>query len=190
MQNYLTARMFAREYGTFLGGIWTAMFAGAMISVRSGNMLSTLLMLIGGFGCIVCPFLFASRYKNKPFNAENGISFFHAYYFSFIMFFYASMLAAAVTFIYFQWMDHGAFLTSVNTAIEELEKNKDDLPQGMDELIGKEKELIGSLANMNIKPVEQALGIFNQGIFGGLVVSLLTAFVAKREPDMPPLPPQ
>lgn len=190
MQNYMTARMFAREYGTLLGGVWVVMFAGTMMSVRTGGLLPTLLMLCATFGCVILPFVLASRYKNKPFNAENGISFFHAYYFSFIMFFYASLLSAAATFIYFQWMDHGMFLESMNTALAELEKNKGSLPQGMEEIIDKEKELIGSIAGMNIKPVEQALGIFNQGIFGGLVVSLLTALAAKREPETPPLPPQ
>ncbi len=53
MQNYMTARMFAREYGTLLGGAWTAMFAGAIMSVRSGNPLATLLMLLGA-GTLPC----------------------------------------------------------------------------------------------------------------------------------------
>ena len=181
MQNYMTARMFAREYGTLLGGAWTAMFAGA---------LATLLMLAGAFACVALPFYFASRYKNKPFNSENGISYFHALYFSFIMFFYASMIAAAVTFVYFQWLDHGTFIDSVFTAIAELEKNENNLPQGMSEILEKEKVLINEIAGMNIKPIEQALGVFNQCLISGLMVSVFTALFAKREPDStpPPLP--
>ena len=190
MQNYMTARMFAREYGTLLGGAWTAMFAGAMTSIRSGSALATLLMLAGAFACVALPFYFASRYKNKPFNSENGISYFHALYFYFIMFFYASMIAAAVTFVYFQWLDHGTFIDSVFTAIAELEKNENNLPQGMSEILEKEKVLINEIAGMNIKPIEQALGVFNQCLISGLMVSVFTALFAKREPDStpPPLP--
>lgn len=188
MQNYMTARMFAREYGTLLGGAWTMMFAGAMISIRTGNSLATLLMLVAAIACIALPFYFATRYKNKPFNGENGISYFHALYFSFIMFFYASMIAAAVTFIYFQWMDHGAFIDSLYASIAELGKHQDELPQGMTEMLEKEKDLINQIAGMGIKPIEQALGMFNQCLICGLIASVITALFAKREPDSTPPP--
>ena len=184
----MTARMFAREYGTMLGSAWTAMFAGAMTSIRSGSALATLLMLAGAFACVALPFYFASRYKNKPFNGEDGISYFHALYFSFIMFFYASVIAAAVTFVYFQWMDHGAFIDSVYAAIAELEKHQEDMPKGMNEMLEKEKELINQIAGINIKPIEQALGIFNQCLISGLMASVVTALFAKREPDTTPPP--
>lgn len=188
MQNYMTARMFAREYGTMLGGAWTIMFGGAMASIRTGSGLGTILMLVAALACIVLPFYFASRYKNKPFNGESGISYFHALYFSFIMFFYASMISAAVTFIYFQWMDDGAFIDSIYAAIAEIEKGKDSLPPGMTEMLEKEKDMINQIAGIQIKPIEQALGMFNQGLISGLIVSVVTALFAKREPDSTPPP--
>ncbi len=181
MQNYMTARMFAREYGTLLGGAWTAMFAGAIMSVRSGNPLATLLMLLGAGGCIILPFYFTLRYRNKPFNEESGISYFHALYFSFIMFFYASMISAAATFVYFQWLDHGTFISSLFSALESIEENKASLPPSTVEMQEKEKELIYSISGLNISPIEQALGMFNQGLIGGLVASFIFALIGKKE---------
>lgn len=189
MRNYLTARTFAREYGTLLGGAWIVMFAGALTSVRTGNAFASIVMILGGVACLILPFFFALRYKNKPFNVEEGITFFHAVYFSFIMYFYASMIAAATTFIYFQWMDNGAFIDGLYAAIDELEKNQQNLPQGMPGMLIKEKALIDEIASLDIKPIEQALAMFNQCLFCGIIGSLLTSFFAKREPGMPTPPP-
>ena len=159
-------KAFARQDGAILAVVWLAsmwcMFKG------SGSTWGPLLMLS-------TPFFVAWRLKSFRDGALEGvISFRRAFAYSCYVFFYASLLFALGQYLYFRFLDNGAFMTVVNQSLETLKPIY--LQNGI-----KEKELTTAMELMkNMKPSEWVFTFMTNNLFIGAFVSPVIALIGKR----------
>ncbi|MCD8282659.1 MAG: DUF4199 domain-containing protein, partial [Prevotella sp.] len=102
--NLLQVKAFARQDGIILALVW--MLSMWLLICHPENSWGSILMLS-------TPFFVGWRlqvFRNKVL--DGAISFRRGFCFSCYIFFYASIIFALGQFVYFQYLDHGTFLTT------------------------------------------------------------------------------
>lgn len=166
-----TLQEHAMRYGTLMGIFWIIKFAFLPIGFRI-----PLLQLLFIIMTIYVPFLgfkFVRKFRER--NCDGEISFGRAFLFCIFMYFFASMLAAAGHYIYFQFIDNGFI---ANTYLSQLENLKStvtgDLETSVDQIISN-IEVIASLT-----PFQLTMQLIFQNIFYGTLLALPTALLAMK----------
>lgn len=106
-------KAYARQYGVALALVWTASFLSIVFAPASvlGSLLALSTPIVVGW--------FLVRFRNDALDGH--ISFRRGYAFSCYTFFYASLLFAAVQFVYLRFFDHGAFMAMLGASIKTME---------------------------------------------------------------------
>jgi uncharacterized membrane protein YhdT len=160
-------KAFARQSGVFLALLWLASFAAMMYAPQSpwGSLLA-----------ITTPFLVGWLLKRFRDGALEGrISFRRSFAFSVLTFFYASMIFALGQYVYFRFLDHGAFLTNLLNDIKVIKEAYAQNGMSVKELEDG-ATLVGALS-----PIQLAFMFMMQNIFVGFVLSVPVALVCKKK---------
>ena len=167
---YNQLRAFARVDGIRLAVVWTASFACYIVSL-STPVLSMAAVVIA----LATPFVLSRSTKRYAVAVCGGsVSFRRAYLYCLLAFFYASVLFAFVQWIYFAYLDHG-------TMIDALERVAAS-PEGRQavETYGLADQLALSMQQLRaMRPIDIALNLLTSNLLVGLVVSLLSALMAR-----------
>lgn len=159
-------KAFARIDGVWLAALWAASFAFVLLAPASS--LGTMLTMC-------TPFLAGARlvsFRNRVLDGK--LSFRRGLAYTWYMFFYASILFAAIQFVYFQFLDHGHFTSliyqsgDVLTAVYKAE--------GLDT-----REIKDAIAMLTeLRPIEFTLLFMSQNLLIGTMLSIPIALVCRR----------
>ena len=108
-EEFYQLKAFARQDGALLSLLWISSFACYILGIATPMLGTVALMLI-----LASPFFAANRLRHFRDGAREGIiSFRRGYAYTALVFFYAAILLAAATYIYFAFID-----TLLNDAIK------------------------------------------------------------------------
>lgn len=172
-EEYEHIKAYARIDGAIMGGLWILSFI-CFIAQFYMPLLNMASMIIGVVSIIVT----AMRLKNFRDNILDGvISYWKAYGYSMLTYFYAALLMAAAQYIYFQFIDNG-FLISQYTAMTSSPEFK-----SMMTLYGiKAEEMKLTMDTIaSLRPIDVALQFFSTNIILGLVISWPIAALIKSK---------
>lgn len=172
---------YAMYYGLYFGAILsvlsvvsfaTSNFDGDVTSNASTSLL-TMVFFVGGI--VICGSIFRKR------DLDNAISYGQALHFSLLLCFYASLIVAFVSYIYFKWIDT-AYL------IKALRVSQDATLQLMQQFGMETADIDKMIENFEQLPAPTPLSsamnqIFTNTIMGG-IIALFTSFVIRRNPPI------
>ncbi|RHJ92569.1 DUF4199 domain-containing protein [Parabacteroides bouchesdurhonensis] len=151
----------AMTYGLTMGIYWVIKYIFFIFSINIPVLNYVYLLLT-----FAVPFI--AYYLTKKYREEIGgqISFFHAWRFGTMMYFFAALIVSLEHFIFYQFIAPPNFLPDViNQTLNTLKDTNIDT------------EIIESVGNMNFTPIHMAIqGIFNN-IFYGIILSIPVAAI-------------
>ena len=113
IEDFIQVKAFARQDGAFLALLWTLSFAAMMFMPES---------TIGNLLALATPFFVGWRLCSfRNYALDGAISLRRGYCFSVYTFVYASIIFAVVQFLYFKFLDHGTFFTTLQASATALE---------------------------------------------------------------------
>lgn len=154
----------AMTYGLAMGIFWVIKYLFLIFSstIPSLNLIYLALTML-------VPFI--AYYLTKRYRQDVGgrISFFHAWRFGTMLYFFAALIVALEHFVFFQFIAPPDFLAnSVNQVVEVLKESQVST------------EVIETVGRTNFTPIHMAIqGIFNN-IFYGIILSIPVAAIVCR----------
>lgn len=154
----------AMTYGFILGIYWVIKYLFFIFGVS----IPTLALVYWGLTLAVplIAYQLTKRYRN---DIGGQISFFHAWRFGMMLYFFAALIVSIEHFIFFQFIAGPNFLvSSVNQVMEILKESQ------------MSTEVVDSVRQLNLSPIHMAIqGIFNN-IFYGIILSIPVAALLCR----------
>lgn len=172
-EEYEQIKAFARIDGAIMGVMWIISFA-CFIAQFYMPLLNMAALIFGIASIIVS----AIHLRNFRDNILDGvISYWRAYGYSLLTYFYAALLLAAAQYIYFQFIDHG-FLLNQYTAMTSSPEFK-----SMMTLYGiKADEMKLTMDTIaTLRPIDIALQFLTTNLFFGIVISWPMAALIKSK---------
>ena len=172
-EEYEQIKAYARIDGAIMGGMWILSFA-CFIGQFYEPVLNMASMVLGISAIVVS----AIRLKNFRDNILDGvISYWKAYGYSLLTYFYASLLMAAAQYIYFQFIDHGFMLAQYTAMTSSPEFKSHMTLYGIkaDEM----KMTMDTIATL--RPIDIALQFLTTNLFLGIVISWPIAALLKSK---------
>lgn len=172
-EEYEQIKAFARIDGAIMGVMWIISFV-CFIAQFYMPLLNMAALIFGVASIIIS----AIRLRNFRDNILDGvISYWRAYGYSLLTYFYAALLLAAAQYIYFQFIDHG-FLLNQYTAMTSSPEFK-----SMMTLYGiKADEMKLTMDTIaTLRPIDIALQFLTTNLFLGIVISWPMAALIKSK---------
>lgn len=172
-EEYEQIKAFARIDGAIMGVMWIISFA-CFIAQFYMPLLNMAALIFGIASIIVS----AIRLRNFRDNILDGvISYWRAYGYSLLTYFYAALLLAAAQYIYFQFIDHGFLLNQYTTMTSSPEFKSMMTLYGIkaDEM----KLTMDTIATL--RPIDIALQFLTTNLFFGIVISWPMAALIKSK---------
>lgn len=161
----------AMTYGLFMGIYWVIKYLFFIFSVTLSS--HTLSLVYTALTVIVPIFAF---YMTKKYKNDIGgiISFFHAWRFGMMLYFFAAVIVSLAHFVFFQFIAPADFVMDAVGQFANVLKD-----QQVD------TELVESLGNINMSPIHMAIqGIFNN-VFYGIIFSIPVAAIICKKTQKP-----
>ena len=171
----INIRGFAMQYGTIVGAVWIACFAGFIGQFRH-ELLGTFVFW-GSILSIILSGMFARSFRAKIIgnSLSGGRAFAVTWAFCMQMFMYASLLAAAAHYVYFAFMDHGYLAESYKNMLSQPE-----VKQVIRQMASK-KEIDDMMSLWQaMSPLNFTIELFILNLIAGLVLSFPVALVGSR----------
>ena len=169
-ESYIHTRAFARIDGGKLGLFWICSFALFVF-----NFSYPLCGMLWVITLIATPFLIGIMTRRYAVNQLKGkISYRRAYFYTFLLTFYAGLILAIVQWVYFQYLDHGTLIDKYTSLISS--KDVNDALKNMGYKMEDIHDMIGMFKSL--RPIDIALQILWSNMFAGLIISLTTALYA------------
>lgn len=164
---------YAMLFGTYMGIFWILKFSLFPLGLRI-PILSFLFIIL----TLCVPFIgyyYARLYRNQACNGVIGFG--HAWLFTIFMYMFASLLAAVIHYIYFQFIDQGFIL---NTIEEQLSIIAHSGIPNIDESIKIYREAIEQTRSMTT--IDITMQLISTNVFWGIILGIPTAlFVTKKK---------
>lgn len=165
----IQTRAFARQDGAILGAVWIASFAFTMWSVHPNHafwgMLANILI-------ISTPFVVAKRLKSFRDEALDGvISFRRGLFYCWQTFFNATLLLTIVQFLWFKFLNTGAFMTQLVESYRMILQAYNLSQTEINTVLGAVSEL---------KPIAWASAFMISDLIAAAVLSPIIAALMKR----------
>lgn len=171
VMNLVQLKAFARQYGVVMALLWAASFLMIMLDPNS---------VWGSLLALATPFVLATLLARFRDGALDGaISFRRAYAFSCYTFFYASLIFAAVQYVYFRFFDHGALLSMMQqslTLMEQAAGTQGAVGKASIEQMKASAQIVGQLSAIQITFV-----IMMDNLLAGAFLSLPVALWGSRK---------
>lgn len=160
----------AMRQGTILGIAWSIMFLLLFMGTSNILLLLTSMLLYMGSPAIAA--LLAIKYRKSECN--NAMTYMQAWGFVFYMYIFASIFNAFVMFLYFKFIDGGAFFGSIQQMIAD-SINTPGLPEVMKQQLQSTTEMIS-----NISPTDFTWTILNGNISNACFLPFLIAIFVRK----------
>ncbi len=168
-------KAYARQYGVALAMVWAASFLSIVFAPASvlGSLLALSTPIVVGW--------FLVRFRNGALDGH--ISFRRGYAFSCYTFFYASLLFAAVQFVYLRFFDHGAFMAMLGESFKTMEDVYRHEGAAAMQAVGQMKQTISVVGQLS--PLQLTFVVMMDNLFIGALLSLPIALACRRKTFMP-----
>ena len=168
-------KAYARQYGVVLALVWAASFLSIVFAPASvlGSLLALSTPIVVGW--------FLVRFRNDALDGH--ISFRRGFAFSCYTFFYASLLFAAVQFVYLRFFDHGAFMAMLGESIKTMEDVYRHEGATALQAVGQMKRTISVIGQLS--PLQLTFVIMMDNILMGVLLSLPIALACRRKAFIP-----
>lgn len=161
----------AMRFGTFMGVFWLIKFSFLLLGF-SLPLLQLFFVVLTLF-VPVLGFVYARRFRDRF--CYGTISFSRAFAFTFLLYAFAALLAAAGHYTYFRFIDHGYLAGMYLEQLESLKSSvKGDMLTSVDQFIEAFK-LISSLS-----PLALTFQLIFQNLFYGTLLALPTALLVMK----------
>lgn len=160
----------AMRCGTALGAVWSIMYLLLFAGATSMLSISLCLTLY-----IASPFIaarYAAGYRRKE--CDNAMSYMQAWIFLLYMYICATLLSALVIYIYFSYIDGGAFFMTLQKMLDESMKIA-----GTDELMIKQIEQTKNIIE-NTTTSDFVWQLMNNNLLSTTILPAIIAFFVKR----------
>lgn len=178
-ETFIQTNAFAMVDGLKFGIYWCLGFL-CTVKGLGGTTLATLGMLM----TLSAPFLgiyLARRFENSV-RSDAPVGFGKAYLYSALLYLYASAILSIVAFIYFNWLDHGAFINSYISVISAPDMQSALRQAGLEQMFSDTAHQSGfnSFEELlrSVRPFDISMSLFDFNVFMGLILSLPTALMA------------
>lgn len=154
----------AMTYGLAMGIYWVIKYIIFIFSTSTPS-----LNVVYWLMTIAVPFI--AYYLTKRYRQDIGgsISFFHAWRFGTMLYFFAAMIVSLEHFIFYQFIASPDFVANAMSQVTEALK---------DSTVN--TEIIDSLSKIRISPIQMAIqGIFNN-VFYGIILSIPVAALVRK----------
>ena len=166
IEDFIQVKAFARQDGAFLALLWTLSFAAMMFMPES---------TIGNLLALATPFFVGWRLCSfRNYALDGAISLRRGYCFSVYTFVYASIIFAVVQFLYFKFLDHGTFFTTLQASATALENAYSQAGVSTDDLKTTLKLM------QELSPINWAFIFMMQNMLTGVIVGLPIAVMCRR----------
>ena len=166
IEDFIQVKAFARQDGAFLALLWTLIFAAMMFMPES---------TIGNLLALATPFFVGWRLCSfRNYALDGAISLRRGYCFSVYTFVYASIIFAVVQFLYFKFLDHGTFFTTLQASATALENAYSQAGVSTDDLKATLKLM------QELSPINWAFIFMMQNMLTGVIVGLPIAVMCRR----------
>lgn len=178
-ESFIQANAFAMVDGLKFG-IYCCLGFLCTVKGLGGTTLATLGILV----TLSAPFLgiFLARRFESSVRSDAPVGFGKAFLYSVLLYLYASIILSIVAFVYFNWLDHGAFVNSYISVISAPDMQSALRQAGLEQMFSDTAHQSG-FSNFeellrSIRPIDIAMSLFNFNIIMGIILSLPTALVA------------
>lgn len=170
VQNLIQARAFARQDGAILGAVWILSFVFTMLAASPNN---NFLGLLANILTISTPFVVAKRLKSfRDYALDGTISFRRGLFYCAQTFFNATLLLTIVQYLWFRFMDTGAFMMLLQNNYQTMMKAY--------QFTAEETNMVLDAVTM-MKPMAWASMFMMIDIFVGIVLSPIIAALMTRK---------
>ena len=162
----------AMSYGLAMGIFWVIKYLFLIFGYSIPALIYIYELL-----CIAVPFI--AYYMTKRYRQDIGgnISFFHAWRFGIMLYFFAALIVSIEHFIFFQFIAPPDFISNtINMAMNTL-KNADV-----------NSEVIDAISRTNFTPTHMAIQQIFNNIFYGIILSVPVAALVCRKQTAGPVP--
>ena len=162
----------ALKQGTILGVIWSAMFI--LLFTGTTNIFALLISMAIYFGSPAIAAMLAIKHRRKEFN--NTMTYMQAWGFTFYMYLAASLFNTLVLFLYFKFVDGGAFFQTIQQMLVQ-SMNTPGMPQVMQQQLAQTLELISNTSTNDF-----IWSILSGSISNTCILPLLIAIFVRKNP--------
>ena len=167
----------ARRTGTLLGLFWIVKFILFPIGLLSSFVQFLFILLTLAVPFIVYYLVKSARDKKELFNGT--LSFYEAFTYTLMVYFYASLLVAVAHYIYFQFIDHGFVFNQYQEMVDsfsQIAESNANLSTSIEQL-NKNIDMMRSFT-----PIQLTFELMMNNLMWGFMMALPTAgFVMKKE---------
>lgn len=168
----ITLQEYAMRFGTYMGLFW--IFKFIFLPIGFSIPLLQLLFILMTLFVPVLGYIYTRRYRNQY--REGSLSFTQAFSFCFLMYLFASILAALAHYVYFRFIDQGYLL---NTYLSQLDNIKDSVSGNMKISV---EQLISSFEVISsLTPLQLTFQLLSQNFFYGILLSVPTALLTMKK---------
>ncbi len=167
----ITLQEHAMRFGTYMGLFWIIKFI--FLPVGFSVPLLHLLFLALTVFVPVLGLIYIRRYRD--IYCEGAISFAKAFFFTILMYLFASLLTAVAHYIYFRFIDNGYL---INSYIGQLESMKVSASNEMTATIEQLTDALGIISSLS--PLELASQLLSQNFFCGLFLAFPSALLTMK----------
>ncbi|MBQ9236945.1 MAG: DUF4199 domain-containing protein [Prevotella sp.] len=165
-------KAYARQDGLILGAIWIAAFACFIGSMSDASL--QLGFIVGALCTPFVVFYMLRHYRDQVLTG--AISYRRAFAFIAYTMMYASLLLAAATFAYFNFIDSGNFFGTLMSNIKLPEVQQAFTDAGMDP-----RDIEEQLSLMSqSRPIDFAFSVFFEGVVFALIHAALLSLLGKK----------
>lgn len=154
----------AMTYGLYMGIFWVIKY---LFFIFSGNV-PALYAIYLGFSLAV-PFVAYILTKRYRQDLGGNISFFHAWRFGIMLYFFAALLVSLEHFIFFQFVAPPDFIANLMNQTVEMLKNTQI-----------QTEVIESISKIRISPIQMVIQQIFNNVFYGIIFSIPVAALLCR----------
>lgn len=174
VEEYKQFKAFTRQDGAFIGVLMSVIFFVFVKSFTNPSMQFVYLL-----GMISVPVLVAMRVRNyRDKIVMKRISKRRAFGYCLSCFMYGSLILALSVFVYFQYLDHGVFISTLREYFAMPEMKEAMKVYGLDPAIMKQQ-----LSDLQtLRPVDVAISVISNTFTSGMFCSLVIALLSRREP--------
>ncbi|MCM1109532.1 MAG: DUF4199 domain-containing protein [Clostridium sp.] len=167
--DYKEARSYTARNGLAVGGMWIASFSLFIMGLH--NPLAGNLSLIAGVGSVVLAGWIVRSYRRM-----NSLNTLQAFWMSFNLYLYASLLMAAAQYVYFRYLDNGMLMAAIETVMDTPEYKEMMKKLMPDE--NTEDVMTQALDNFRaVTPIQLTMSLLFNNFILGLMLCLPTSLI-------------
>lgn len=164
---------YAMHFGTYMGIFWILKFILFPLGIEIPFLQLLFLALT-----IAVPFLgyyYARMFREKI--CGGSITFFQSWFFTLLMYIFASLLTAVAHYIYFRFLDHRYLYDTYSKIVQEAKALK---VTGTEEMLTQFENALGVLGDFT--PIELTMQLISQNVFYGSIPAIPTALLVMKKP--------